>query len=204
MKLLTSLLFASFALRSLAVAPAYTEALNTFEAIYNNKMVSVKWVIEHPDNSGGTFTVERSRDGKHFEKISEIKASVNAYGEIQFIETDAWPLKKKSYYRLKYTDAAGNPTYSRMVFVEKSNAKPKLKVSVAKDTQGIEFLRFKKNEQVLLVIRDKSGNEFYSKSIFLGKDQQLILGNEMNLPSGQYLIVASSQSGLYSSTFTID
>ena len=135
-------------------------------------------------------------------KISEVKSTMNFAGEIEYMDIDAKPSKKKNYYRLKFTDNNGTQLYSRVVVVEKAK-KPSLKVTVTKDEQGIEFSNFKKDEQVLIVIRDKSGNEFFSKSLVFENQKELVLDKELNLPSGEYQIIASSKTSLYSSSFKI-
>ena len=203
MKKILSTIFATAVLSTFAGTPATTDALTSFDAIYNNKSVSFKWTINNPVNLNGVFTIERSKDGKAWEKVSEIKSTLNGQGSIEFMDTDSKPLKKKSFYRLKYTEADGTQDLSRLVSVEKAHGKPKLLVSVSEDSEGIVFSKFKKDEQVVLVVRDKSGNEFYSKSIMLSGKNQLILDKEMNLPVGDYTIVASSHSGLYTSNFSI-
>jgi hypothetical protein len=196
-------LLGTLVLQLSAVNTSYVDALNTFEAFYTKNTVSFKWLLTNPENVSGTFTIERSKDGKHFEKVSEVTSSLNGNGEVEFVDIDFKPGKKKTYYRLKFTDKNNIDLYSRILFVEKKSVKPKLHVSVSQDSQGIEFTKFKRDEKVLLVIRDKAGNEFYSKSIFMGKDNQLIIDKETQLAAGDYVIVASSQSGLYSNRFTI-
>jgi hypothetical protein len=207
MKKIVTLFFVALFAKSFAIQPASVqEALTTFDAVYNKKNVSFKWIIGHPEKINGTYTIERSSDGKHFDKVSEVKAAVNAEGEVEFMDTDCKPLKKRAFYRLKFTGETGEQSYSRVVPIEKSINAPKLKVTVSQDdAQGIEFSSFRKNEQVLVVIRDKAGNEYFSKSVVFGKkNHMLVLDNEVKLPAGEYLIIASSQSALYSNTFIVE
>ena len=59
-------------------------------------------------------------------------------------------------------------------------------------------------KEILVVIRDKKGNEFYSKVVINVEDEVLVavpVGNE--IPSGDYLITATSENQIYSQNVTV-
>jgi hypothetical protein len=70
------------------------------------------------------FDIERSRDGKTFEKVGEVKAK----GETaNYAFTDSKAVSGTSYYRLKMVDFDGTTDYSKIVSVQ-SYGKGKVKI----------------------------------------------------------------------------
>ncbi len=95
--------------------------LTSFTAEAVNQNVILNWATAAELNNNG-FEIEKSLDGKHFEKIAFVKgngtsARVNKY---QFI--DAVATKQiDAYYRLKQVDFDGKFTYSDIVKVSNDN-----------------------------------------------------------------------------------
>lgn len=70
------------------------------------------------------FDIERSRDGKTFEKVGEVKAKGEA---ANYAFTDSKAVSGTSYYRLKMVDFDGTTDYSKIVSVQ-SYGKGKVKI----------------------------------------------------------------------------
>ena len=59
-------------------------------------------------------------------------------------------------------------------------------------------------KEILVVIRDIKGNEFYSKVAINARDNALIaIPVKDQIPSGDYLITATSENQIYSQNVTI-
>ena len=59
-------------------------------------------------------------------------------------------------------------------------------------------------EEILVVIRDKKGNKFYSKIVINIEDEALVaVPVESIIPKGEYLITATSENQIYSQNVTI-
>ena len=104
-----SLYFKSFYSLPITVLPI---KLISFDAKRNtNNEVNLKWITATETNND-YFTIERSSDGRNFEKILTQHGAGNSNQPITYNATDRYPLSGTSYYRLKQTDYDGKFTYS--------------------------------------------------------------------------------------------
>jgi hypothetical protein len=77
---------------------------------YNNIVtLSFSTATEHNNDH---FDIERSADGRIFEKIGEVKGAGNSIVRQDYTYTDQKPLNGVNYYRLKQVDFDGAFTYS--------------------------------------------------------------------------------------------
>jgi len=173
--------------------------LLSFDAIKNDNKVDINWKTAS-ETMNDYFTLERSKDGISFETVSIIKGSSNSKNLIEYSETDFNPLDGISYYRLKQTDLNGQYSYSKIVAVNyhfgdigmdvypnPSNGDFKINVS------NIE------NQEVLVLVKDITGKECFSKVILTNRNEELIAVDlEGKLVPGTYLVLASSVNKLYS------
>ena len=91
--------------------------LISFDARLNqNRQVDVTWTTATEINND-YFTVERSRDGNHFESIGTVDGAGNSTGVLTYLFTDPDPYTGVSYYRLKQTDFNNSFTRTEMVSV---------------------------------------------------------------------------------------
>ena len=85
--------------------------LMDFNAKVENNQVKLTWNTASESNSK-QFDVERSRDGRHFTKISSVNAKGNSNSQQHYTDLDANPFRGASYYRLKQMDINGGFIYS--------------------------------------------------------------------------------------------
>ncbi len=91
--------------------------LISFDARLNrDRQVDVTWTTATEINND-YFTVERSRDGNHFESIGTVDGAGNSTGVLTYLFTDPDPYTGVSYYRLKQTDYNNTFTRTEMVSV---------------------------------------------------------------------------------------
>ncbi len=91
--------------------------LINFTAKTEGKKVRLDWETGSEENND-FFTVERSLDGKTFEKVFTKKGSGNSKVNQYYFGYDANPYTGVSYYRLKQTDFDGKFAYSDIVSVK--------------------------------------------------------------------------------------
>ena len=183
--------------------------LLSFEANVNDNRVDIKWVTATEINND-FFTVERSVDAKTWEEVVVTAGAGNSNQVLEYFEVDYDPLTDISYYRLKQTDYNGAFSYSNIVPVKFVIDMPgdgtiSLYPSPASvgETVKVEFKNIFEAE-LLVVLRDIQGKEFYSKVVIDIEDGKLIgVPIETHIPSGVYLITATSENQMYSQKLII-
>jgi hypothetical protein len=183
--------------------------LISFEANVNENRVDLKWATASEINND-YFTIERSVDAINWEVVLVTAGAGNSNQILEYFETDYEPLTDISYYRLKQTDYNGAFSYSNIVPVKYVIDMPgdgtlSLYPSPASagETVHIEFKNIFESE-LLVVLRDIQGKEFYSKVVIDIEDGKLIgVPIETHIPSGVYLITATSENQMYSQKLII-
>jgi endonuclease I len=89
--------------------------LRSFEGLYKNNLTFLNWRVED-EKELSHYEVQRSLDGKSFEKIGMIKAN-NAH-DYRFENQISNPLSNRYYYRLKMIDLDGSYDYSKVIAIE--------------------------------------------------------------------------------------
>jgi hypothetical protein len=173
--------------------------LLSFDAIMNNKQVDITWATATESNND-YYTIEKSKDGITFETSSIVDAAGNSLSTINYKDIDPAPFEGISYYRLKQTDFDGTFTYSKIVSVNYSISDDGFTV-FPNPTDGEINININdlEGKEVLVIIRDITGKECFSKVVLSQENQQLIaIDSEHKLASGAYIITASSNNKLYS------
>ena len=181
------------------VSPLPIELLS-FNAIANNNKVDLKWETVTEINNA-YFTIEKSKDGQTFEKVIDVPGAGNSTSLKEYYESDYQPYTGTSYYRLKQTDRNGNYTYFPLSIV-KYNANMDMEFYPnpisAKEDLNIKVSGYQ-NKEVLVVLRDISGREYFSKVLVIQEETGLFaIDATQQIPPGTYIIVASSNGDIYS------
>ena len=87
--------------------------LVAFTAAARDKEVALDWETATEINND-YFTVERSKDALHWEKVLEMPGMGTSYATQVYQALDKSPYEGASYYRLKQTDYDGSFTYSEV------------------------------------------------------------------------------------------
>ncbi|PJB15502.1 MAG: hypothetical protein CO118_03350 [Flavobacteriales bacterium CG_4_9_14_3_um_filter_32_8] len=173
-----------------------SSSFSEVKAVYNNDKVEISWT-----NPTGIqvnyFVIERSKNGKNFENILQVKGSQNENKLIEYYEVDNKPLHKKAYYRIRQIDVNGKNYYSEMVMVTNINyVNPMFSLFIK--PQNNRKLKNYNEHGILVVLLDNNGNEFISKIDVIKENRQLIVTNSnVNLPTGDYIITATSDDIIY-------
>ena len=142
------------------------------------------------------FFIERSRDKKTFESYRKVPDDGDSPKQMEFFEIDSQPLPGWSYYRIKEVMTNGDYAYSAIAPVffgldrlskgsfiaAKSPNDPPEKLSVTSFA----------GEPALLVLRGKTGKEFYLNDALQVSGGELVVTAGPQIPAGVYIITASS------------
>ncbi len=139
--------------------------LKYFTAAPNGNTVDLSWATATEINNN-FFTVERSADGKHFEKLLTKAGAGNSTTIQYYTASDKNPLNGTSYFRLKQTDYDGHFTYSKTESVNmngRASGNEVLKINSISPNPFKENFRLQFNMNtalpVDLYIRNATGKE---------------------------------------------
>lgn len=113
-----------------------------FIATAENGKVLTQWATLKEENNQ-FFTVERSTDGKSFQKVGIVHGAGNSHKELVYSFTDEAPLSGTSYYRLKQTNYQGKYEYFNLVPV--SNQRGAARGNPSLNIQAVGPNPFRKN-----------------------------------------------------------
>ncbi len=190
------------------------EALNSLEANadISQKAVQIKWE-SNTNNSAEKFIIEKSADKNTWLEVSTVFGASHKNEPFEYFHLDYMPLENLSYYRIVEVDKNGAESYSNVMPVNYiladfntagTNLFPALAISEEQTVITIAFEEVFEKE-ILLVMRDIKGKEFYSKVFINIENEHLVaLPIENEIPKGDYLITASSENQIYSQNITIN
>jgi hypothetical protein len=99
---------------TLLVSAVLPLSMLRFDARKLSTGVGLSWATDHETNTS-YFEIERSSDGRNFEKAGQVKAtSMMGRNEYGFMDTHPFPF---SYYRLRMVDKNGTYSFSKVVSV---------------------------------------------------------------------------------------
>ena len=94
-----------------AVSASLPVELTRFAASVTAGRVVLSWATASEKNNA-YFAIERSPNGREFERIAVVKGLGNSVMATEYRATDDQPLPSLSYYRLQQVNADGTATYS--------------------------------------------------------------------------------------------
>lgn len=179
-----------------------------FNALAIENTIQLTWITASEINND-YFTIEKSVDAKVWETVLIINGAGNSSQIIEYTETDFNPISGISYYRLKQTDFDGRFEYFNIVPVKYSTSIEEDELSIFPNpaTQGGNISinhNFNSTDEILVVLRDLQGKEFYSKiHIITNKDELIGFPIDYEIPKGIYFIVATSENKIHSKKLII-
>lgn len=157
--------------------------------------IKITWVT-HGRSKTSSFVIQRSRNGKKFEVLSSLADPGDQPETMEFFEIDNSPLPGWSYYRLVELDQKGDSAFSGVapVFFGLDRIKRGEVISAKNPLEDVnkEKLSDFHDEQVLLVLRDAEGTEFYVNKKLFVKGGRLNVMAGKDVPQGIYVVTAAS------------
>ena len=170
------------------VAEAFPLKLLSFTAKKQDKAILLNWTTTNEVNVD-RFEVERSPNGREFERMQNVKCKMQNENTYDFI--DHSPLTFHNYYRLKIVDKDGSFSYSKIVEVTLSIVHSPLSIALypnpAKDKLQVLVESDKKVTLQMQVI-GHDGKVVLSRSLQVAIGSSLQTINIAALPAGSYFL----------------
>ena len=163
-----------------------------------NSKVMAEWKTASETNND-YFTVERTKDGIHFEDVCIVKGSGNSTSTKDYSSIDPHPFKGISYYRLKQTDFNGETSYSAISAVSIDD-ESELNFSIypnptqMDDSQYLQFAG-NANEIIAIEIYDVTGKVISDKRIMLDSSGNASIELKHHFSQGMYFVKATTPGG---------
>jgi len=174
--------------------------LLSFEVEQQDKQVALRWASANEVDFAG-YEVQRSLDGRHFEKIGWVAAEGTPDGTTHSYHfQDKNPVfNKPLYYRLRMLDLDGKVEFSPLRTVTLKN-EPQV-LLFPNPTSGSFWLKFQQPtlENIQIEVRDALGREVLSEAIETGAAQKEM--NIANQPAGIYFVLMKSNGQVIWSKF---
>lgn len=192
-------LFLTISTTSLALGEGGLELID-FTVVQNLNKVDIKWSTSAVKTGGPYFCIEKSKDGKNFVKVVDMPATGQEASYADYFETDYQPYQGVSYYRVKQVDASGNFRYSQIVTLRIEGEARIEAFNAVAGTQSEETLKQMNVEdsEILLVIRDKNGDDHYTKAIVKTENNVETINIAAPMTAGTYQVVGASNEKLHS------
>jgi hypothetical protein len=169
--------------------------LLSFNAFLKNDIVNLEWETAQEYNNE-YFTILKSIDEETFQELIRTKGAGTSNEKHSYHAQDLLPHDGQSYYRLKQTDRDGRETYYNSVMIEYHQKEKSLRaypIPCNGTELTVAISGLKPNENIILEIRNMSGQKIFNKTITLdtqGKfTEKLIFGN--TLAPGIYCLKAN-------------
>ena len=184
-------------------SPLPVELLNFTVEVNKEEEVFIQWSTASEQNND-YFTIERSKDGKDFEKLLDVKGSGTSSQLNTYQELDVNPYSGISYYRLSQTDYDGTREYFNTLAVQIKQATQKASLMVfpnpalGGENTTIIAKGYSPRQEVLIVVRDIQGKEHYSKVLIADESGNIVrvIDPQQKLSTGTYIIISSSDDQL--------
>ncbi len=103
------------------------------------------------------FTLERSRNGTHFEEIARVAGAGTSLSQLDYNYTDITAVVGINYYRLKQTDYDGSFSFSRIISIRTEKQGGTFSIYPNPST-GIFYITFEnENDPVIITVFDSEG-----------------------------------------------
>jgi hypothetical protein len=142
------------------------------------------------------FMIERSRDAKKFEAYRKVNDEGVDPKTMEFFEIDSQPLPGWSYYRIREVMSNGDSAYSNIapVFFGMDRLTKGTFIAAKSPNDPPEKLNLTqfKGKQVLMVVRDQSGAEYYINDVLNVISNRIVVPAGKQVPAGNFIVTASS------------
>lgn len=158
----------------------------SFKGYVDHKNIIVKWITATEVNTSH-FSIERSNDGSHFQKIGELNSAGNSFISKNYLFVDPSPATGLNYYRLKQWDLDGQFRFSAIISVDYKSpgAGFKLYPNPASDLIMLQTDDILKND-IQVVVTNLQGEIVLKKDFLMGASSCTIKTNR--LTNGIYFL----------------
>jgi hypothetical protein len=165
-----------------------------FTAESTQRGVQLRWATAAEINND-FFTIERTRDGKNYEKITTLPGAGNSKVQLNYDFTDTRPYSGTSYYRLTQTDFDGTSESFPLVTVVHNGLQGEMSLKISKgypnpfqDQLTLSFFTEEEGQTELTILNSR-GDRVYSETILAyAGENEVIFRDGHRLPTDTYLV----------------
>ncbi|OKL39162.1 T9SS type A sorting domain-containing protein [Pontibacter flavimaris] len=170
------------------ITPLPVELLS-FEGKATQSGVALEWATASEDNNE-KFEVERSQDGRSFEKIAEVAGAGNSAITLKYSYNDMAANPGTNYYRLKQLDVDGQYEFSKVIAVnhKAASADALMKVYPNPAVSNYVHVALNSSSDAQLKIMDRNGRTVYTQEVAPGQQEIQLSIAELNIPKGLYYV----------------
>jgi len=169
--------------------------LTSLGAEVKGESVTISWVTETELNND-FFTVERSRDGQHFELVSTIEGAGTSAIERHYSMIDDESMAGRVYYRLRQTDFDGASSISHMV---SANIQPTAETLTVfpnpMRSEGKVAFNSIREQLIRLVVYNAIGQPVIVEKLLFYKGENIFEIRTRDLAVGLYYVTVYQQQG---------
>ena len=167
--------------------------LTSFSGKHINNGIQLHWRSASEKNND-YMEVQRSKDGKAFDKLGTVRGAGNSAQVRDYTFTDEHPMPGVNYYRLKQVDFDGKEAYHKVIAVLFKNKDDKNQGITLFPTVVSEQLNFALNQEAdthgEIKISDMNGRIMLRQPFERDMQQQTILVQQF--PRGQYILTVQT------------
>lgn len=171
--------------------------LLSFDARCEDQEARLNWEVASQINND-FFSIERSLDGKYFEKIGEIdgEGNISTYKEYNFIDNNYFLLKNiknQIYYRLKQTDFDGVETIYDTRLLKKCNSIDNANCLITYPNPVLDHKFYistneLKDKTIHVELRNLLGQLVFSELLSVDQKSELMIDLPKSIQAGIYVI----------------
>jgi Secretion system C-terminal sorting domain len=159
----------------------------SFDAVKSNKKTLLNWATANALQMSH-FEVEKSRDGKVFEQIGQVKA-INTIDPIKYKLIDEHPYEGVNYYRLKSVETSGKAAYSKIISIILSGKlQAKIYPNPIESDLNIDVVSDKSDSEIMVELIDVVGKIIEVQKRKTTSGASTITVDTHNLLSGSYIV----------------
>ncbi|AMQ55092.1 hypothetical protein AO498_01720 [Algoriphagus sanaruensis] len=163
------------------------------EANYLDPLAEISWITTN-EKDLLYYQVERSKDGRFWEKVEMVEKTGNLAEKSEYRLLDRSPLPGRSYYRIGQVNQGEKISYSKVIALEKEPFQ--LIQAYPNPSSGVVRIELEDIENFQLLFVDSRGSKVNPKIINTGKTFYLV--DLSTLPSGIYIAKAFNNFEFYS------
>lgn len=171
--------------------PVLPVELNDFRGIALSEGKNMLSWVAFTEEKMANYGIERSNDGRRFEKIGAVKAKNEAKVSYQFLDEN---IEQTHYYRLHAIGTDGSENYSKIINIErKAETAVKVYPSVVSDILTIEATdEMLENADIQIV--NALGQLVFHKKVELLNPREALLIETNNFVKGHFMWLVNSKN----------
>jgi hypothetical protein len=168
--------------------------------------IQLEWIAQN-ETGIERYEVEKSNDGKKFEKKETIAATESRSHSVNYEWFDNSVTNLNNFYRIKWITKSGTSAYSNGVLIKENEVNKDVAIFPNPVIGSVFYLRTNsiENGSYLLSIYNSVGEKTYSKYISVNNNSTTHkISIERVLPRGNYIFEISNENKIYYETVVFD